>query len=77
MKPRFLSWNVRGLNKRSKRQGLVTCSKIGRWILFAFNKLSFIVYRAMLCAAYGVAIMWTSVPWIPVGPQGASKLCGT
>jgi len=45
------------------------CPKIGRWTLFAFKKPSLMLCRVVLCAVYGVVVMWTGVVWIPAGFQ--------
>jgi hypothetical protein len=59
MKPRILSWNVRGLNKRSK---CIRISNLLRdWkvdiICFQETKGSWYV-RVVLCTSYEGGIMW-------------------
>jgi exonuclease III len=70
MKPKILSWNVRGLNERDKR--LRIRSLLRDWkvdiVCLQETKLEF-VSRAV-CAVYGVVNMWIGVIW---GREGLSE----
>jgi hypothetical protein len=68
MKPRILSWNVRGLNKKSKCIRISNLLREWKVDISTSKKPRFMVCRVVLCTAYVVAIMWTSVVWTPVGP---------
>lgn len=57
IKPKILSWNVRGLNERDKRL------RIGRLIMFVYKKLNWSIFLGLWCAVYGFVNMWIGVIW--------------
>jgi exonuclease III len=58
MKPRILSWNVRGLNKRSKRLRISNLLRDLKVDVICFQETKVHCMLRSLCVAYGVAIMW-------------------
>jgi exonuclease III len=71
MKPKILSWNVRGLNNRRKRLRICNLLKDWKVDIICLQETKVKDHPKDLCEAYGGAIMWIGV-WIGVGLQGVS-----
>jgi hypothetical protein len=71
MKPKILSWNLRGLNQRDKRLRIWSLLRIWKVIFFVFKKLNWSLFLGLWCTVYGVVSMWIGIIWDREGlPEG-------
>jgi hypothetical protein len=71
MKPKIISWNVRGLDDNEKRMGIRGLLRSGQLILCVFKRQKWRLLLQRWFVVYGVVIMWIDCIW---GRQGHQEV---
>jgi hypothetical protein len=70
MKPKILTWNVRGLNEGNKCLRIRNLLQDWKVYIIFFKRLSSLVCLGGWCRVYGGVIMWIEWVLTLVGRQG-------